>query len=87
MFCNLVDTFRHALIAYDHDLKTGVISNQRKYIKFEKDEFPDGMAMDAEGGFWIAIRGGNKIIHFDADGEKIAVLIFHPTFVALEGRI
>ncbi|MDW7693546.1 SMP-30/gluconolactonase/LRE family protein [Flammeovirgaceae bacterium SG7u.111] len=67
----LTDTNRHVIWAYDYDLETGNISNRRDHIVFGKDEYPDGMCIDSEGGFWVAMWEGSKLSHFDADGNKI----------------
>jgi sugar lactone lactonase YvrE len=66
-----IDTLAHCVYVYDYDLETGNISNRRNYIEFSKDEFPDGMTIDSEGGFWIAFWGASKIGHYDAAGKKI----------------
>jgi len=67
----MIDTNRNAVFAYDYEMATGAISNKRIHIKFENTEFPDGMAIDSEGGFWIALWGGDKLVHFDKSGNKI----------------
>lgn len=67
----LVDTFRHVMYAYDYDINTGNISRKREHIKWGKNEFPDGMTMDEDGGFWVAMWKGNKVSHFDANGKHI----------------
>lgn len=75
-FFYLIDTGRHVLYEYDFDLTTGKIENQRVKIKFEKNEFPDGMVIDSEDCFWIAMWGGAKVIRFDNDGKKITEIRF-----------
>lgn len=37
---------------------------------------PDGLSVDGEGGFWVAVNGSGQLRHFDAGGsetERIAV--------------
>ena len=66
-----IDTLTHSVAAYDYDLATGNIANKRIFIQFTSKEYPDGMTIDSEGGFWIAFWGAAKIGHFDANGKRI----------------
>lgn len=84
----MIDTPSHVMYAYDYDLNTGNIQNRRPHITFEETVFPDGMCMDAEDGFWVAIWEGAKVIHFDAAGKKveeIALPVTHPTSCCFGG--
>ena len=84
----VIDTMKHAMFAYDYDIQTGNVSNKRIHIEFRKDEFPDGMTIDSEGGFWIAIWGGSKIVRFDKSGnriEEIPLPVLHPTSCCFGG--
>lgn len=67
----LTDTPKHVIYAFDYEPETGKIFNQRHYIDFEKDEFPDGMCLDEDGGFWVALWGGSKILRFDKTGKRL----------------
>ena len=85
----MIDTLRHGLYAYDYDLATGDISNRRVHIQFGENEFPDGMTIDNEGGFWVAMWEGSKVIHFDKTGKKvkeIAVPALHTTSCCFGGK-
>ena len=85
----MIDTFRNIMYAYDYDIETGNISNRRGHIQWEKDEYPDGMTIDAEGGFWIAMWLGSKVSHFDSSGkwiEDIHVPVLHTTSCCFGGR-
>ncbi len=84
----VIDTLKHAIFAYDYKIETGDISNKRIHIEFSKDEFPDGMTIDSEGGFWVALWGGSKIVHFDNMGnriEEISLPVLHPTSCCFGG--
>jgi sugar lactone lactonase YvrE len=35
-----------------------------------REGYPDGLAVDAEGGIWCAHFGGGRITRFDANGER-----------------
>ena len=83
-----IDTLQQAVFAYDYDQATGDISNKRTHIKLEDYEFPDGMCLDSDDGFWIAFWGIGKIIHFDKDGhriEEVVVPVIHPTSCCFGG--
>ncbi|XP_017488073.1 PREDICTED: regucalcin-like, partial [Rhagoletis zephyria] len=58
---------------FDFDLPNGTISNKRILVDYAKEpenvygagEYPDGMAMDAEGRLWIALYGGGRVIRLE----------------------
>ena len=84
----MVDTLRHVMYVYDYDLETGNIFSRRVHIQFGQNEFPDGMTIDSEGGFWVALWGSSKIIHFDRNGkaiQEIPVPVSHPTSCCFGG--
>ncbi|MDN3493526.1 SMP-30/gluconolactonase/LRE family protein [Winogradskyella bathintestinalis] len=84
----MIDTFRNLMYAYDYDIETGNISNRRLHIQWEKDEYPDGMCVDADGGFWVAMWLGSKVSHFDANGiwvKDIEVPVLHTTSCCFAG--
>ncbi|MEZ5041978.1 MAG: SMP-30/gluconolactonase/LRE family protein [Saprospiraceae bacterium] len=85
----MIDTMQQAVFAYDYDVSTGAIANRRKFIEFPKGEFPDGMCMDSEDGFWIALWGLKKVVHFDHSGKRVAEIIvpaLHPTSCCFGGE-
>ncbi|RIA08588.1 gluconolactonase [Flavobacteriaceae bacterium MAR_2010_72] len=85
----MIDTFRNVMYAYDYDVETGTISNKRNHIQWQKDEYPDGMTIDCEGGFWVAMWLGSKVSHFDASGqwiEDIHVPVLHTTSCCFGGE-
>lgn len=49
----------------------------------------DGLAVDAEGGVWVAVFGGSAVHRYDADGRLDAVVslpVRQPTAVAFAGE-
>ena len=42
---------------------------------------PDGMALDAEGGMWVAINGGHTVHRYTAEGKLDAVVEVPPSQV------
>lgn len=76
----MIDTGQHCVFAYDYDLQNDGITNRRVFIQFEDNENPDGMAIDAQDHFWIAMWGGAKIIHLDQDGNKVEEILLPVPF-------
>ncbi|WP_052958676.1 SMP-30/gluconolactonase/LRE family protein [Maribacter thermophilus] len=77
----MIDTMRNVMYAYDYNIETGDISNRRRHIQWNKNEFPDGMTVDSEGGFWVAMWNGKKISHFDREGIWIEDISIPVSFV------
>jgi sugar lactone lactonase YvrE len=64
------DTFRQVILAFDYDLDTGTISNQRPFAHVPaEDGFPDGHTVDSEGCLWSTHWGGWKITRYDPSGK------------------
>ncbi|PKR86425.1 SMP-30/gluconolactonase/LRE family protein [Heyndrickxia camelliae] len=68
-----IDSPKREIYAFDYDLKSGSISNQRVVIDFHSQNAnPDGMTVDEEGMLWIAHWGGHEVSRWDpAKGVKI----------------
>jgi sugar lactone lactonase YvrE len=62
---------------YDFDPATGDLGDRRTFVTLEPGAgLPDGMALDEEGGVWIALWGGGAVHRYDAAGrltERIEV--------------
>lgn len=85
-----IDTMAQCVFAFDFDLESGNISNQRAVIAVERTNgFPDGMAIDAEDKLWVAHWGGSRVVRYDpATGEalaKVAMPVSQPTSCAFAG--
>lgn len=63
------DTARR--IVYRFELHAdGALGPREAFIRFaEAEGYPDGMAVDAEGGLWTAHWGGGRISRFHPDGR------------------
>ena len=60
---------RGQIFAFDYNVETGDVTRQRLIHQGgTSDNIPDGLAMDAAGGFWSARWGGSKLVHHQADG-------------------
>ncbi|MFQ5381561.1 MAG: SMP-30/gluconolactonase/LRE family protein [Dehalococcoidia bacterium] len=62
------DTARNHVIA--HDIVDGRCVNRRAFATLERGG-PDGLAVDQDGGLWVAAYGGGCITHFDAAGRLV----------------
>ncbi len=68
------DTTANVLWAFDYDMQTGVIGNQRNLLADFSRGQPDGSAMDAEGFLWNARYGGACVLRIAPDGGIDRVL-------------
>ncbi len=85
----MIDTNKNVMYSYDYDLEYGTITNRKDHITWPDNEFPDGMTIDAEGGFWVAMWEGHKISHFNASGkwiEDIPLPVKHVTSCCFGGE-
>lgn len=68
-----IDTPEDRVDVFDFDPATGSIANRRQFAPIDGPGHPDGMAVDAEGGLWVALWGGSRVVHFlphgTADGS------------------
>jgi len=61
-----IDTPTMQIRAFDFDLETGNISNERIAVQVSKElGFPDGMAIDENDKLWVGMWDGNAVIQFD----------------------
>jgi sugar lactone lactonase YvrE len=65
-----IDTLQGRVDVFDYDAATGAIGGRRPFATIEAPGAPDGMAVDALGGLWVAIWGGNRIEHYLPDGTR-----------------
>lgn len=67
-----IDTPTHYVFAFDYDLKTGGIDNQRVAIDLTHETgYGDGMTIDEEGMLWIAFYGGWRVARYDPNTGKL----------------
>ena len=86
-----IDTPTGVIKAYDFDLDTSTISNERVAVEVDEDDgFPDGMAIDAEDKLWVGLWNGNAVARYDPDNgelmEKIEVPAHNVTACAFGGE-
>ncbi len=85
-----VDSPTRRVVAYDYDAATSEIDHVRGVYDVPPGwGFPDGMAIDAEGGLWVALWDGFKIIHVDPRSGRligeIPMPVARPTSCAFGG--
>ncbi|QRN84032.1 SMP-30/gluconolactonase/LRE family protein [Chloroflexota bacterium] len=68
------DSLRYTIYAFDYDLATSEIHNQRPFIQLPKDDraiVPDGLCVDAEGCVWSAQWNGWRVVRYSPAGEVL----------------
>ena len=64
------DTGVGRIDAYDFDPEAGRLLNRRPFLTVdEADGAPDGVAIDDEGGLWVALWGGGAVRRYDSAGS------------------
>jgi sugar lactone lactonase YvrE len=70
-----IDSLVYRVDVLDYDGATGRMGERRPFVALGSDDVvPDGMAVDAEGGIWVAVWGGGVIQRYDADGQLTGVV-------------
>jgi sugar lactone lactonase YvrE len=71
------DSLAYRVDVFDYDPATGAISGRRPFAPVGGgDIMPDGLAVDAEGGVWVAQWGGSALGRYDAQGRLEAAVPF-----------
>lgn len=86
-----IDSFLYHIKAFDYDLATGSISNERIVVQITApNTLADGMCIDTEGMLWVAMWGGSCVNRYNpltgACIGKIEVNAPHVTSCAFGGR-
>jgi len=82
------DSINHVILARHYDLDTGTAGEPRVFAELDGDLFPDGAAVDCDGGYWVAMYGNGSVHRYAADGGLDRVIktpFSHPTMVAFGG--
>ncbi|MCL4270870.1 MAG: SMP-30/gluconolactonase/LRE family protein [Anaerolineales bacterium] len=67
-----IDTPTREVKAFDYDLGTGQIANQRIAIRVPDGMgWPDGMTSDMEGNLWIAMWGGAQVTRWNPNTGQL----------------
>jgi sugar lactone lactonase YvrE len=85
-----IDTAEQRVDVLDYDAATGAASDRRPLVHVDPAAgMPDGLAVDVEGGIWVALFGGGAIHRYAPDGERLAAIALpasHPTSLAFGGE-
>ncbi len=60
-----IDSALRRVDVFDYNINTGEIANRRPLAHAADVTYPDGMAVDAEGGLWVAHWGGFRVSRYD----------------------
>lgn len=78
-----------AVLRYDYDLHTGRPEGRQLLVDYAGGHArPDGCAMDAEGGLWVAEFGAGRVSRYDARGRldaRVELPVSRPTSVTFGG--
>ena len=74
------DSLDYAIRAYDYDVETGGISNERVIIDFPQEMgIADGFTIDEEGMLWVAHFGSSRVRRWNPDTAAVLAEIELPT--------
>lgn len=92
------DTKAHTIYALDFDGRTGQVGERRAWASFPAKQAdrplteyggrPDGAAVDAEGGYWVAMFEGQRLLRLAPSGqvlEEVALPVRCPTMPCFGG--
>lgn len=84
-----IDSTTQRVDAIDFDLDRGRLGARRAFASIDpSDGLPDGLAVDADGGVWIALFGGGAVRRYLPDGRldaEIRLPVTNPTSLAFAG--
>jgi sugar lactone lactonase YvrE len=93
------DTKAHRIDALDFDVTEGSLSRRRVFAQFAPrrpdqalDQYggrPDGAAVDVEGGYWVAMFEGARLLRIAPDGSvtrEVRLPVRCPTMPCFGGR-
>jgi sugar lactone lactonase YvrE len=70
-----IDTPTQRVDVFDYDTARGIPSGRRPLVHVDPSQgHPDGMALDAEGGLWVALFSGHAVHRYTPDGKLDAVI-------------
>jgi sugar lactone lactonase YvrE len=71
-----VDTLTCRVDVFDYDAGAAEpLANRRALVEIPREDgLPDGLTVDAEGGVWVALWGGNAVRRYAPDGSLSEVV-------------
>jgi sugar lactone lactonase YvrE len=85
----IADSISSEVWAFEYDLDTGDVGPRRRFATLPPGAPPDGAAVDADGGYWVALFGAGRILRFAPNGQldrELRAPVSYPTMVAFGGR-
>ena len=83
------DTAEQEILSFDYDRETGGLSGRKVLATtYEFAAFPQGSAIDSEGGIWICLSGGSRIARYLPSGKLDRMIVMaapKPTNLAFGG--
>lgn len=84
-----VDSAAGAIFARDYDYETGAVGERRILVHIDDEGVePDGLAVDCDGGIWVALWGGGALRRFTPNGARdreVEIGVPHVTAIAFIG--
>lgn len=69
------DSLDYRVDVIDYDPVTGAMGERRPFVRLGAgDVLPDGLAVDADGGVWVAVWGASVIQRYDPGGRLTGVV-------------
>ncbi len=75
-----VDSARRQILVHDLD-HDGAVTERRVFAELPRGETPDGLAVDEEGGVWVAVVGPGRAQRFTPDGRSDTAIDVPASFV------
>lgn len=70
-----IDTPTRRVDVFDVEPDSGAWARRRTHVDLQDAPgYPDGMAIDEEGGLWVALWGGGAVNHYDGTGRLVETL-------------
>ena len=70
-----IDSTAYRVDIFDFELASGRLDERRPFVSIDRSAgIPDGLAVDDEGGVWVALYGGSCVHRYDERGRLDAVL-------------
>lgn len=69
------DTATGRIDVFDFDPQGGVLSRRRPFVELDPARgAPDGLAIDEDGGLWVALWGGSAVHRYEPNGSLSEVI-------------
>ncbi len=82
----LTDSITRTVHRLPYDLAAGTVGDPEVLIALAADgPLPDGTAVDADGGLWVATWGGGHVLRFTADGDPVGAYALPTPLVTCPG--